>query len=446
MNPELRRNLWLEFSVHRLVAVPVLIALVLLFVFAVGEADRPQTIAGFAAAGYGALVLLWGTLRASLSVLGEAQERTWDTQRMSAIGPWAMTWGKLLGAPSFTWYGGSMLLALFVAAGWSSLQMPVGRLALSLLAGAWLLHALALIASILAARKGVARRGGGFVLMSILLLMVASPAIQLASNARNTAFWWRLEFDSAWFLLASLCAYAAWAVLGAYRCMCGELGLRTLPWALPAFIGFSSLFLAGFATETRYGGALALVLFVGAMLSLGLAYLMLLGEAAGSPAAWQRLLAQWRAGHARRLLQELPLWLVALVCGLALALASWPAPRAAAAAASPLSNAVFPLALALFALRDAAIVSFFAFARQARRAEAAALFYLLLLYLLLPGLLSVVGLDGLADYVRPPAFEETGFACIVMALQAALALALAVWRWRKVHGPDSLSAGAAVAP
>ena len=142
----------------------------------------------------------------------------------------------------------------------------------------------------------------------------------------------------------------------------------------------------------------------------------------------------------------MPLWLVALVCGLALALASWPAPRAAAAAASPLSNAVFPLALALFALRDAAIVSFFAFARQARRAEAAALFYLLLLYLLLPGLLSVVGLDGLADYVRPPAFEQTGFACIVMALQAALALALAVWRWRKVHGPDSLSAGAAAAP
>ena len=444
MNPELRRNLWLEFSLHRLVALPVLIALVVVLIVAMGGPDRPQSIAGFAAAGYGALVLLWGTMRASMSVLGEAQERTWDTQRMSAIGPWAMTWGKLLGAPSFTWYGGLMMLALFVAAGWSSLRIPVGKLALSMLAGALLLHALALIASVLAARKGVARRGGGFVLMSFLLLMVASPAIQLAGSAGNTAHWWGLEFDSAWFLLAGLWAYAAWAVLGAYRCMCGEPGLRTLPWALPAFIGFSALYLAGFATQARHGGATALVLLIGTMLSLGLAYLMLLGEAAGAPAAWQRLLAQWRAGHSRRLLQELPLWLVALACGLALALASLLAPRAVGATASPLLNAVFPLAVALFALRDAAIVSFFAFARSPRRAEAAALFYLLLLYLLLPGLLSVMGLDDLADCVRPPAIEDPGFACIVMALQAALAFALAVWRWRKVHGPDALSA--AVAP
>jgi hypothetical protein len=446
MNPELRRNLWLEFSPHRLVAVPVLIALVVVLVVAMGGPDRHQTIAGFAAAGYGAMVLFWGTQRAGMSVLEEVQARTWDAQRMSAIGPWAMSWGKLLGAPSFTWYAGSILLALFVTAGWNSIKMPVPALALSMLAGGVMLHALALAAGLLAARRGVARRGGGFALMVALLFFMALPAIQLASNVSHSVAWWRFEFDTAWFLLASLCAYGAWAVLGAYRSMCGELGLRTLPWALPAFIGFSAWFLAGFAQEVRRGGDAAVTLFIGTLLALALAYVTLLGEASGAPAAWHRLLAQSRAGHVRRVLQELPLWLVALACAMVLALASLLAPRSAPGAPAVMQSGLLPLTLALFVLRDAAIVQFFAFARSARRAEAAALFYLLLLYLLLPGLLSFIRLDEWALYLRPSPIEDPAFACAVMAAQAVLALGLALWRWRRVHGPDDATPKDAAAP
>jgi hypothetical protein len=446
MNPELRRNLWLEFSPHRLIAVPVLIALMLLLVLAMGEADRSRIIAGFAAAGYGVMVLFWGTQRAGMSVLEEVRERTWDAQRMSAIGPWAMTWGKLLGAPAFTWYAGLMLLAVFVASGWHSLRMPVPALALSMLAAGLTLHALALAAGLLAARRGMARRGGGFALMVALLFFLALPTIHLASQIRNSVTWWSFEFDTAWFLLASLCAYGAWAVLGAYRSMCGELGLRTLPWALPAFIAFSACFLAGFAHEARRGGDAAVTLFVGTLLALALAYATLLGEASGAPAAWQRLLAQSRAGHARRVLQDMPLWLVALACAMLLALASLLAPRSTTGAPMILHSSLLPLTLTLFVLRDAAIVQFFALARGARRAEAAALFYLLLLYLLLPGLLSAVALDGWALYLRPSPVDDPGFACAVMALQAVLALGLALWRWRRVHGPDAATPKAAAAP
>ena len=54
---------------------------------------------------------------------------------MSAIGPWAMTWGKLIGAPAFAWYAGAILLAVFVVAGAAALPgQPVLRIALLMVA------------------------------------------------------------------------------------------------------------------------------------------------------------------------------------------------------------------------------------------------------------------------------------------------------------------------
>ena len=122
MNPEFRRNMWLEFSLHRLIATPVVITLLLALVAAASNKDWLANLSGVSAWGFGLAVLLWGTQLVAASVSAEARERTWDTQRMSAIGPWAMTWGKLLGAPAFAWYVGLILLPVFVVCG-----LEIGR-------------------------------------------------------------------------------------------------------------------------------------------------------------------------------------------------------------------------------------------------------------------------------------------------------------------------------
>ena len=103
MNPEFRRNLWLELSTHRLLAAPLVIALITALIVAASPRDALDNLSRAAAAGFAAMVLLWGTQLAGASVVEEARDRTWDAQRMSAIGPWTMTWGKLLGAPAFAW-------------------------------------------------------------------------------------------------------------------------------------------------------------------------------------------------------------------------------------------------------------------------------------------------------------------------------------------------------
>jgi hypothetical protein len=60
----------------------------------------------------------------------------------------------------------------------------------------------------------------------------------------------------------------------------------------------------------------------------------------------------------------------------------------------------------------------------------------LLLYGLLPGLLKATGAAAIAQFVFPPLIERPAFTTVVMAVQAAIAVALAYARWRKIHAPD----------
>ena len=108
MNPELQRNLWLEASPFRLALIA---GLVLLALAATSVAPRGLgTTSGVALALYWFFAVLWGTRSAALSVVAEIRERTWDSQKLSSIGPWEMVWGKLFGATAANWFGALLCL------------------------------------------------------------------------------------------------------------------------------------------------------------------------------------------------------------------------------------------------------------------------------------------------------------------------------------------------
>ena len=90
LNPELRRNLWLELSLHRLVAAPLVIALCAALIAAASKRDALENLAGAASMGFAAMVLLWGTQLAGASVLEEARATAPGTRnacRPSGRGP-----------------------------------------------------------------------------------------------------------------------------------------------------------------------------------------------------------------------------------------------------------------------------------------------------------------------------------------------------------------------
>ena len=139
-NPEFRRNLVLELTPHRLVAVPLVLGLIFVTAWAI---DGPGATAAAGRLVMTVLLALWGARAAADAVFGEVTDRTWDAQRMSSIGPWAMSWGKLFGATVFSWYG-SLFCAPAVLMG---LENPVNALVEILLFGL-LAHALALMISL----------------------------------------------------------------------------------------------------------------------------------------------------------------------------------------------------------------------------------------------------------------------------------------------------------
>ncbi|HEU0264151.1 MAG TPA: hypothetical protein VFR01_00325, partial [Geobacterales bacterium] len=96
-NPEFRRNLWLEMTPYRLVGMPLVLAPLFYLVGKINDFDS-KSLVGTAVSLYFILAILWGTRLASEAVLSEIRDQTWDSQRLSAISPWQMTWGKLFGA------------------------------------------------------------------------------------------------------------------------------------------------------------------------------------------------------------------------------------------------------------------------------------------------------------------------------------------------------------
>ena len=97
LNPEFRRNLWLELSPHRLIAMPMILLAIFFLSASIGESGNWWGVPRASLLAYYVIVFFWGTRRAVASLADEVRGRTWDGQRMSALGTWAMTWGKLFG-------------------------------------------------------------------------------------------------------------------------------------------------------------------------------------------------------------------------------------------------------------------------------------------------------------------------------------------------------------
>ncbi|HRE30881.1 MAG TPA: hypothetical protein PLD88_02805 [Candidatus Berkiella sp.] len=66
-NPELRRNIWLDFSIHRLLLTPTILALIIYLAYL----TSPKNSAGVAFYIACFFIFLWGTKLASETVIEE---------------------------------------------------------------------------------------------------------------------------------------------------------------------------------------------------------------------------------------------------------------------------------------------------------------------------------------------------------------------------------------
>ena len=444
-NPEFVRNLWLELTPHRVLAVPAIVAALVFLGALVLDDGYGVTLGLFAAFCSGGLLGFWGARLAAGSIADEAANRTWDGQRLSALTPWEMTWGKLAGSTAVAWYGGLLCLAVYVSATAGSVPpRRLATLAATLVAGALLCQGVSLLAALIELRRGRVSsnrsRGAGVTVFALLFYWsLVSSIILSGRKIAGTATWFDLPIPSEEFRLLSIALFAAWAVAGAWRLMREELQGQAPPLTWMAFSVFFMVFVAGFwggglkapaAFPDASGGQVTARLVLAYLSGIALLYFAAIFETK-DPVVFRRLIARWRAGGAAAVFEVLPCWL-ATVPLLALVGAAAAAVSAASGHArfGPLGHpALFVVSCLGFVVRDIALLLAFNLGGNPKRADVAALFYWVLLYGVVPTILRQFDIRETLLFFYPTGGGAA--AIIAPAVQAAAVLALLRIRWRR---------------
>lgn len=423
LNPEFRRNLWLEVTAHRLVATPIILGALMLLIYLVSQYDI-RFLNGAALAIFGVLTLIWGSRSSSVSVISEFHGLTWDSQRMSALGPWELTWGKILGSNVFTWYAAFFaFIAYIVTLKTAALDFSIGALLLVSLCALWA-QSLGLIFGLVSVvRKDVSIRAdygvaGGVVVGMFVLFAMSFFALR---NSGRAVQWHFLTFYVSEFCIYTAAAFLFWSVFGAYTLMRLELQFRTtfLPWL--AFVMFMMIYFSGFSAEVAQKGLSAYEAGVSMSfcVALLLTYMMLFVQKK-DPVRFRALVRSVGAGDFKSLVRLIPNWMVSVPVVAVMALWSELAMQ---------ENLHYAfLTMFFFMARDAALIIFLNLGKNAKRADMSAVIYLAVLYGLIPGILSSLRVKELL-FVAYPAISDYGLAAAIV--EAAVAAAVLMARWRR---------------
>jgi hypothetical protein len=455
MNPEFERNLWLEAAPRRLVGAGVILALVYGATGLVAKNGDPHML--LAALGLAGLIvfiasgLIWAAWAAGSSILDEIRGRTWEFQRLSALTPWTMTWGKLFGAGSLAWLAAlTGLLALGAAAAdlhgpGYALELVIGLAALAIFVQSCAMGA-ALIGVRKARAEGRMATGGavilgvigGLILLSMFSSSLPLGAMRWSGGAPITGIdgppvtWWGQQIPALLFISLSLCAFAAWALAGAWRLMRLELQMHNTPWLWVGFLLFTAAWRAGLAPAIGGSAAMALT---AALVFIAAAYVCAFVEPADA-VKLRRFVAALRSGAWLQAADLAPAALFSVkLAGLTVIVFSlMPQPFGMA---SPLPSALGAWAALAFMIRDLGVITLFRFGPRAGRGDLTAVIALALLYW-------VGGLVGRVFYgefgqalFSPLVSSEAGVSLVSGALQAGLAWWLAAQRLR---GPKTVIA------
>lgn len=426
INPEFRRNLWLELTPSRLVGMPLVLGVLLLLAFLLDGRQYGETVAKAASLLFGLLAILWGTRLACEALVTEIREHTWDNQRMSVIGPWSMTWGKLLGSTIYPWYGALLCLLVFLTSRpQPTLSTPATVL---LMIGSGLFgQAIGMLASLQAIRKN--QRHGRFQTTAFWVLGAGCGLYVLRWPFALTEGigWYGRYFADEQFVLASLVLFLAWTVLGIYRLIRAELQLRSLPWAWILFVLFLVGYLAGFPAMVRWQAGEGLWqqrLSSGFLITLMLAYGTAFWERK-DPVAFRRLLRHLSHRDWLRALAAVPLWLITL---LLVVIFCFLVVGAGQGSGDLVTSA---MAMTLFLIRDIGLLLFLNLGRVPRRADLLTLLWLVLLYGIIPSVLAGLDLGAMTALFWPVPGRPATILLPAAFGQAAVMSLLLVVRWRR---------------
>lgn len=427
---ELRRNYWLFFSWHRLIAVPLIIYLIYFLVFwalktrnsslfdgavDVNLANFSPVFVGTSSFLFTVIVLIWGTLSAASSVSHEVHDNTWDTQRLSTISAWSMAVGKLFGSTLTSWYAAAFILPVYLVAIFYSTDnrehLLVGVL-VSIL-GAIFAHSLAIAVSLLSLQKKhqVSLLASFLTTVDVLIVHFFLQALGgvgiYLSTTREGVFddflpssWYVFSLTNPWIGVFFVFLFTFWAIFALYRMMRSELQYRNTVFGWVAFLLFLCSFVLGFSFDEYFSLSLEINILLLFLVYLGLMYTVLFFEPK-KVVVFRKFFYAIRKGNINLFFQVLPKWVVtflALVISYgAYFLFGGTLDHDIVQIIENTAWGNYPirmigLAVIFFVLRDIALLLLLHVNIRNKRADFAFSLYLILLYVLFPSLLGIANL------------------------------------------------------
>ncbi|HVA97380.1 MAG TPA: hypothetical protein VNG53_00680 [Bacteroidia bacterium] len=459
-NAEFAKNIWLEFSPQRLIAMPAIIMLVVALIFSSSSspANAWNTIHYAALAGFVIVGLLWGIKMASDAILDEYNEKTWDWQKMSIIGARKLAFGKLFGSTLYNWYGAILCWILFmISTGYSNYPENQFKVGILLIISMIALHGIMILITLQMVRKADGRakiKSNRVFIFGIFFLVFISrfftPWIPHSGYPMNLN-WYFIPMNSTDRTMLSALFYCAWIIAGLYRSMRAELQFSDTPvwWVL--FLISNFFFQYGFFINSpAFHGTHGLAYCFAIVFSetLFILYFLSLSESKDI-VNFRLLLNALKEKKYRSFFQNVPLWIttlpIAFMFGLFAFIFFAVSPtnnNYTDALLSPMSlfnfNILFSktqafcffIAVMGFVIRDLGILLLLNFSTRSKRADTAMVVYLILLYIVLPLLTKDLGI-GLFFY---PDITSNSFSMLIFPLvEAALVLFLVAKRWKEMY-------------
>ncbi|MEZ5691139.1 MAG: hypothetical protein R3D71_05695 [Rickettsiales bacterium] len=429
LNPEIRRYIWLEFSLQRLVVMPLVIAVI--FYIASNGHNTDQKMITASIFIFTVLIAAWGGNKAAASITDEVNENTWDFQRLSSISPFSLSCGKIFGSALYCWYGAVMALVVYIYVNLS--HMPPDTVfanSVILIFSGLICHATAIISSLQVAQvKSIGRKKIQAIFSHIIGLLIASMFISGIVDYERDNYelikWYGESYNYNKFIAFFSVIAFLWIFSGIYWQIRNQLRMSTGPWLWIAFVLFIIFFIAGLDTNYWRYSEESHILLNSYIIGIFFLYCMVFIEP-WSGLLYRRLSDSWKTRNVKKFMSLFPRWLANFLLVLVLAF------LVIFTYFNKYIMCLSILASLGFIIRDIAILHYFKLYPNAKRAHTAAIFYLFILYSLIPLLLASVGAKQAVNlFIIVP---KEGFITISLLsgyLQAAFFVFLALKRWKK---------------
>ena len=392
----------------------------------------------------------WGNRMIADSLTQEIAGNTWDRQRMSALGAWEMTWGKLFGSTIYVWYGGAFCLGVFVVSlsGVWRVHELIIAIMMMILTGVFS-HAVCFMFTLLAVRRqrqyGPIRAGlYQFVALIIGLVMLTGGLSGLFDGSGpGTVLWFGRTVPMPVFILLTVTIWGMWSVAGAVAVMRAEFQQPGAPWLWLGHLSFSMVYIGGIDlvpdAVSRYAPWLPTGLFPAFCVAIATTYVTAFCEPKSKVALRQQvhLIMRGEIVPAIHMVPRFAFGVMAVGMSAATIMLAGVFGGSDGVARGLSHLSLFTFSMFLFVVRDIAILLVFS-SISPKFGERRAFVFLLIVYTAVPALLSMLSLDPLLSMFWPIWEGDFSSSALPAFIQAVIAAALLL----VVHGVVSVSRGA----